>query len=206
MPERGLKVLLVEGRPEPARALVGQLAALGFRVAGVTGDGPQACQLSAQTRPDLVLLAHDPPLRDGIEIARAFLRQTPLPVVLLTDQVESGMLERAQRAGVRSYLVQPVEEAVLGPALELVHHNFLRESRLAEEVADLREGLRRRKLLERAKGLIMDRLRVGEAEALARLESFSRDQGCPLHRAAEEMIASLVLIPTSRRQSPASDR
>ena len=204
MPDQALRVLLVEGRPEPARALIRDLEALEFMVAGVAGDGARACQLCAGLAPDLVLMAIDLPGGDGIQAARALLRQTPLPVVLLTDRADRGLLDRAQRAGVQSYLLKPVEAAVLGPALALAHHNFHRESRLACEVADLREGLRRRKLLERAKGLIMARLRVGEAEAQARLEVLSRDQGNSLHQAAEAVVEAHNLLhrPRQRNQSP----
>lgn len=200
MPDRALGVLVVEARPERAQTLARDLKNLGFVLAGVAADGQQACLVCARQAPDLALVASDLPGGDGVEAARAMLRCHPLPVVLLAERDDRAFLERAQRAGVRSCLMAPVEAAVLGLALEMAHRNFGRESRLAAEVADLREGLRRRKLLERAKGLLMVQLQVDEAGALARLEEAAQAQGYALHQAAEAVVESQRLLAGQPRR------
>ncbi len=205
MPDQALKVLVVEARPERAQTLTRLLTELGMGLAGVAADGLQACLMCVRQAPDLALVASDLPGGDGIDSARAIMRCKPLPVILLVEREDRVMLERAQRAGVRSCLVAPVAAAVLGPALEMAHRNFGRESRLAEEVAQLREGLRQRKLLERAKGLLMARFQVDEAGALARLEETARTLGSSLHQAAEAVVESERMLagPQRRRRSRA---
>lgn len=198
MPDQPLRVLLVEGRPERASALARDLEEEGFVLAGVAGDGQEACRACAIQAPDLVLMASDLPGSDGVQTTRVLMAQQPLPVVLMVEREDRALLDRAQDAGVQSLLPASLGPAGLGPALELAYRNFGRESRLAGEVAELREGLRQRKLLERAKGLLMEQRGLDEAAALARLEEMARAQGCAPHQAAEALVETQGLFNPAR--------
>ncbi len=203
MPDQPLRVLLVEGRPERASALARDLEEEGFVLAGVAGDGQEACRACAIQAPDLVLMASDLPGSDGVQTTRVLMAQQPLPVVLMVEREDRALLDRAQDAGVQSLLPAALGPAGLGPAglgpaLELAYRNFGRESRLAGEVAELREGLRQRKLLERAKGLLMEQRGLDEAAALARLEEMARAQGCAPHQAAEALVETQGLFNPAR--------
>lgn len=198
MPDQPLRVLLVEGRPERATALARYLEEQGFVLAGVAGDGQEACRACALQAPDLVLMASDLPGSDGVQTTRVLMAQQPLPVVLLVEREDRALLDRAQGAGVRFLLPAALGPAGLGPALELAYRNFGRESSLAGEVAELREGLRQRKLLERAKGLLMEQRGLDEAAAQARLEEMARAQGCAPHQAAEALVETQGLFNPAR--------
>ncbi|MBI5523743.1 MAG: response regulator [Desulfarculus sp.] len=194
-----LGVLLVEDEAVQALALEQALRDLGHRVLGLAGDGRQACELCRQLRPDLVLMDIGLPGMDGIEAARVMSLERPLPVVLITAHADRRFLERARRANVHSYLLKPVETAVLGPAMDLAHHNFTRESELRREVTDLRESLHARKVLARAQGLLMDQHHIGEQEALRRLREMAQVRGLELVQAAQEVLGAQQPLRPPRR-------
>lgn len=186
-----LGVLVVEDEAVQALALERALGDLGHKVLGLAGDGRQACELCRRLRPDLVLMDIGLPGMDGIEAARVINLERPLPVVLITAHADRRFLERARRAQIHSYLLKPVETAVLGPALELAHHNFSRERELTRQVSDLRESLHARKVLARARGLLMDRHHIGEQEAQRRLRELAQAQGLDDLQAAQKVLDTL---------------
>ncbi len=185
-----LGILVVEDEAAHALSLQQSLNALGHRVLGLARDGREACRLRRQLVPDLVLMDIRLPILDGLKAAEAMNRQSPLPVVLVTSHADRIFLERARRAGVCSYLLKPVETAVLGPAIDLACQNFRRVRELERQVVDLREELRARKLIERAKGILMERRHIDEATALARLQEAARQRGVSLVSEAELVIAA----------------
>jgi response regulator NasT len=185
-----LGILVVEDEATHALALEQSLAVLGHRVLGLARDGREACQLRRRLSPDLVIMDIRLPLLDGFKAAEIMNRQGPLPVVLVTAHANRSFVDRARLSGVWSYLLKPVETAVLGPAIELALHNFVRVRELERQVVDLREELRNRKLIERAKGLLMERHRFNEAVALAMLEQEASAKGIGLVQAAEAVIFS----------------
>jgi len=185
-----LNILLVEDEALQAMALGQALEGLGHRVLGPAHDGRQACRLCRSLEPDLVLMDIGLPDMDGIEAARVMNQERPLPVVLVTAHPDRQFLERARRARVHSYLVKPLEAAVLGPAIELAMQNFSRERELERQVTDLRETLRARKLVEKAKGLLMHQHKLGEEQAMARLEEQAQAQGLDLLEAAQAVLTA----------------
>lgn len=185
-----LGILVVEDEAAHALAMEKSLGALGHRVLGLARDGREACQLRRTLSPDLVIMDIRLPLLDGFKAAEIMNRQGPLPVVLVTAHASRAFIDRARMSGVWSYLLKPVETAVLGPAIDLALHNFLRVRELERQVVDLREELRNRKLIERAKGLLMERHRLSEAVALAMLEQEAAAKGVSLVQAAEAVIFS----------------
>lgn len=184
-----LNILLVEDEAAQALALEQALGGLGHRVLARASEGRQACRLCRELEPDLVLMDIGLPGMDGIEAARVMNLERPLPVVLVTAHAGRRFQERARQALVYSYLVKPVEADLLGPAIELAVQNFTKERELERQVTDLRQALQSRKLVERAKGLLMDRHRIGERQAGELLEKQARDQGLDLLQAAQALLA-----------------
>lgn len=183
-----LNILLVEDEATQALALEQTLKGLGHRVLGLASEGRQACRLRRELQPDLVLMDIGLPGMDGIEAARVMNLENPLPVVLVTAHASRRFQERARLAQVYSYLVKPLEAGVLGPAIELAVQNFARERDLKRQVTDLRAALTTRKLLERARGLLMDRHQITGPEAQARLEEKALNLGLDLPGAAQVLL------------------
>lgn len=194
-----LGILVVEDEAAHALALQQSLAALGHHVLGLAMDGYQALNLRRQLNPDLVIMDIHLPGLDGMQAASQMNRDQPLPVVLVTAYADQWFKQQAREAGVYSYLVKPVEAAVLGPAIELTFENHQRWQHLERQVIDLREELRTRKVVERAKGILMDTCRLSEKQAQSRLDQQSQHQGLPLLTVAEKVIAEHGQPPARRR-------
>jgi two-component system, response regulator PdtaR len=164
----------------------------GFEVVAQARDGIEAVALAESEAPDVALLDVKMPELDGIEAARRILEQRPIPVVMVTAFSQRELVERAIAAGVFGYLVKPFREDDLLPAIETarVRHAELQEVRA--ESADLREALAARKVIERAKGLLMERDDLTEADAFARMRRAAQQTGRPLREIAEAMVATLA--------------
>ena len=130
------------------------------------------------------------PRLDGIEAARAILEDRPLPIVMLTAYGQEELVARAVEAGVFGYLVKPFRESDLLPAIRTARARFAELSALREEVDTLQEALAARKSIERAKGLLMKKEGLSEADAFARLRKASQLSGRPMKVVAEALIAT----------------
>ncbi len=195
-----LGILLVEDEAAHALALRQALESLGHQVLAWARDGVEANLLRQETNPDLALVDIHLPTMDGIQAAQVMNRHQPLPVVLITGYAGQVFLDRAREAGVYSYLTKPVEAAVLGPAIEIAYQNFQRVQDLEQQVTDLREEIRARKIIERAKGLLMDSLGLGEAEAMTRLQQEARRLSLRLVEVAEGVITAQGLFKPPHKE------
>ena len=184
-----LAVLLVADQAARIAELSRALRGHGLRLSGVAGDGGRAVDLCRALAPDLVLVDLGPG-DDGLAAARLINRKAPRAVVLISQRADQAFIARAREAGAQACLPLPLGDGVLGPALELAHRGFVRERDLAQEVGELRENLRRRKLVERAKGVLMQRLGLNHAEAEARLNAQAAEQGLAPHQAAAALVAA----------------
>jgi response regulator NasT len=167
------------------------LESAGFEVCAEARDGEEAVELARSEEPDLAVLDVKMPRLDGIEAARRILDERPIPIVMVTAYGEQELVARAVEAGVFGYLVKPFRETDLLPAIATARarHDELRA--LREEADSLAEALAARKAIERAKGLLMERDGLSEAEAFARLRKASQISGKPLKIVAEALIATL---------------
>lgn len=185
---------------EPLRILIGddesirlmslrkQLQTLGHQVVAEASNGAEAVALAAATRPDLAILDIKMPGEDGIEAAQEITRGRPIPIILLTAYNETELVERAAQANISAYLMKPVAEEDLLPAITLALIRFRQFEALRREVSDLREALEARKVIERAKGILMRRLNLSEEEAFRRLQRQSQDGNRRLAQVAEAII------------------
>jgi response regulator NasT len=162
----------------------------GFDVVAEARDGREAVALAAEHRPDLAVMDVKMPELDGIEAARQMLEQRQIPIVMLTAFSEAALVGRAVDAGVFGYLVKPFRESDLLPAIEAARARHAELQALRDEAGSLRDALEARKLIERAKGLLMEKDGLSEGEAFARLRGASQQTGRPLREVAEAILAT----------------
>jgi two-component system, response regulator PdtaR len=166
------------------------LTSLGYDVVGEAGDGQTALELTRKLKPDLVILDIKMPGVDGIEAARHVIDERLAPVVLLTAYSEHGLVGRAKQAGVSGYLVKPFRESELMPVIELALARFQEYKQLEHQVDELRDKLESRKVVERAKGILMEVHGLSESEAFARMRRTSMDSRKSMRDVAEAILLS----------------
>ncbi len=185
-----LRILIADDEAIRVMTLRTQLRALGFEVVAEATTGREAVELAARSEPDLAILDIRMPELDGIAAAREITAHRPIPVVLLTAYSEPELVERATEAGVFAYLVKPVSEEDLLPTILLARARFEEFRLLQQEVADLREALEARKVIERAKGILMKRLGISEAEAFRRMQVQSQRENKKLVEIARAIVTA----------------
>ena len=185
-----LRILIADDEAIRLMTLRTQLRALGFEVVAEATTGRQAVELASRCEPDLAILDIKMPELDGIAAAREITAHRPVPVILLTAYSEPELVERATEAGVFAYLVKPVSEEDLLPTILLARARFEEFRLLQQEVADLREALEARKVIERAKGILMKRLGISEAEAFRRMQVQSQKENKKLVEIARAIVTA----------------
>jgi response regulator NasT len=163
----------------------------GFDVCAEARDGLEAVELARTSEPDLALMDVKMPRLDGIEAARRILDDRAIPIVILTAYGEASLVARAAEIGVFGYLVKPFRDVDLVPAIETARARHDELVALRSEAASLAEALAARKVIERAKGLLMEREGLSEREAFSRLRRASQLSGRPISTLAEAIVAAL---------------
>jgi response regulator NasT len=164
------------------------LVGLGYLVVGEAGDGVSAINLARELRPDMVIMDIKMPKLDGIKAAEVLTQERLAPVVLLTAYSDRDLVERAKEAGVVSYLVKPFREADLLPALEVAMARFTELRALDKQLGDLKEALETRKVVERAKGFLMEKQGLSETEAFRRIQQLSMNTRKPMKEIAQSIL------------------
>jgi two-component system, response regulator PdtaR len=187
-----VRILIAEDETIIRLDLRGLLEQAGFEVCAEAKDGLEAVELARSAEPDLAVLDVKMPRLDGIEAARRILDERPIPIVMLTAYGQDELVSRAVEAGVFGYLVKPFREQDLLPAIRAARARHEELSALRDEAESLAEALAARKAIERAKGLLMEKEGLSEAEAFARLRKASQLSGRPLKVVAEALIATFA--------------
>jgi two-component system, response regulator PdtaR len=164
------------------------LTNLGYLVIGEVGDGQSAVNLARELKPDVVIMDIKMPDLDGIEAARILTQEKIAPVLLLTAYSQRDLVDRAKEAGVVGYLVKPFREQEIVPAIDIAFARFQEFRELEKEVGSLRETLETRKLVDRAKGILMDQQGLSEAEAFRKIQKMSMNTRKPMKEIAEAII------------------
>src|SRR2546423_12713954 len=164
----------------------------GLQVVAEARDGLEAVELARVERPDVAVLDVKMPRLDGIEAAGRILDERPIPIVMLTAYGQDELVSRAVEAGVFGYLVKPFRGSTLLPALATARARHEELVALREEAESLADALAARKVIERAKGLLMAKEGLTEAEAFDRLRRASQVSGRPLRVIAEAVVATLA--------------
>jgi two-component system, response regulator PdtaR len=167
------------------------LQRMGYLVVGEAGDAQSGINTARSVRPDLVIMdvrmAGD---KDGIDAAATLTAERLAPVLLLTAFSDMELVQRATEAGVGGYLLKPFSEGELRPAIEVTLARFREFQELAREAQDLRDQLDTRKLVERAKGVLMNQLHLSEEEAFNRIQKASMNTRKPMKAIAEAILLS----------------
>jgi response regulator NasT len=185
-----VRILIAEDETIIRLDLRDLLERAGFDVCAEARDGVEAVELARASLPDLAIMDVKMPRLDGIEAARTILEERPIPIVMLTAYGQQELVSRAVEAGVFGYLVKPFRESDLLPAIETARARHEELAAVREEAESLAEALAARKAIERAKGILMAKEGLTEADAFARLRRASQVSGRPLKVVAEALLAT----------------
>lgn len=163
---------------------------LGHTVVAESDDGRKLADLCKSAKPDMVLADIKMPGLDGLELAREVNREQPTPVILISGHHENDIISRLGIDSVMGYLIKPIKEADLKAAIAVARNRFQQFLLLSKEASDLRQAIEDRKLTERAKGIIMRRLRLDEEEAFRRLRKFASDRNRKLIEVAQRVVGA----------------
>lgn len=183
-----LRVVIADDEPIILLDLRQMLEELGVSVVGEASDGKQAVEKVRQLKPDLAILDIKMPEMDGIEAARVLHQERLAPVLILTAYSDRELIERAKQAGVYGYLVKPFKQADLMPAIEIALSRYHDTLELEQQVNDLKDALETRKIIERAKGILMDTYGLREQEAYRRIQVQSMNTRKSMREIAEAII------------------
>jgi len=164
------------------------LRKLGHDVVGEAGDGRRAVELARQLRPDLMVLDIKMPEMDGIDAAKVIADEKIAPVLLVTAYSQLDLVNRARDAGVFGYVVKPFQESDLLPAIQIAIARFQEYLEIARQAKSLEEQLETRKLVDRAKGILMDKHGLREQEAYRRIQQQSMNRRRSMREVAEAII------------------
>lgn len=182
------RVLIADDDPIIRLDLKQMLERLDYEVVAEAGDGQVAVDLAQTHQPDVCVLDVKMPQMDGIEAARQIADNGIAPVILLTAFSDRELVDRARESGVFGYLVKPFKPNDLLPAIEVARSRFEENQALGKEAADAKDKLEMRKLLDKAKGILMATLGVTEAEAYRRIQQQSMNNRKSMREVAEAVI------------------
>src|SRR5881396_2156785 len=186
-----MRILVAEDEAIIRLDLVEMLARAGLEVCAEARDGEEAVELARTLEPDLAIMDVKMPGLDGIEAARRILGERAIPIVMLTAYGQDEIVSRAVDAGVFGYIIKPIREQDLLPAIHTARARHEELQALRDEAESLSDALAARKSIERAKGLLMEKEGLTEQEAFARLRKASQLSGRPLRVVADAVVATL---------------
>jgi response regulator NasT len=184
------RIIIADDESLIRRDLREMLTDQGYLIIGEASDGHTAVEMARKLKPDLVIMdiRFEGDDFDGIDAARILTEEDIAPVLLLSAYSQRDLVNRAKEAGVVGYLVKPFSEADLPPAIETALERFREFRAIKKEARDLRRTLETRKAVDRAKGLLMDKEGMSEAEAFRRIQKLSMDSRKPMRVVAEAII------------------
>ncbi|WP_416374414.1 ANTAR domain-containing response regulator [Kocuria palustris] len=168
--------------------VVEMLSSEGYDVVGEAADGRRAVELTREHEPDLVLMDVKMPVLDGISAAEEIAAERIAPVVLLTAFSQKELVERAREAGAMAYVVKPYTAAELIPAIEIAVSRFDEIVALEDEVTEMKDQFETRKLVERAKSLLISRMGLTEPEAFRWIQKTSMDRRLSMREVADAIL------------------
>lgn len=185
-----LRIAVADDEPDMRDFFQRILPYLGHEVVAAAENGRQLVERCRECGPDLIITDIEMPELDGLEAVREICRERLIPVVLVTAHNEPEMIERAAKAPVLAYLIKPIRKEDLPPAIALAMQRSREFQALQQQADDLRQALHDRKLIERAKGILMKRAGLDEPAAFRRLQQLSNDKNQKLVQIAETLITA----------------
>lgn len=165
----------------------------GHEVVGICADGVRALELVKEEKPDLVILDVQMPKLDGLQAAKLIAHDDLAPVVLLTAYGDAETVEKAKRSHVFGYVMKPVEERNLFPALQIAASQYRSRHEIAHRVKEMERELASRKIINRAKGLLMDYYHISDEEAYHKMQQTSMRRGILLTDVAQKVIKEIMV-------------
>lgn len=188
--KRSLTIAVAEDEPLMQQYLQETLSLLGHQVVCMTSVGRELVDRCLALRPELVMTDIRLPDMDGLEAAKEIYDIDPVPIIVISAFHEPQLIERAERNHVLAYLVKPIKQHDLEPAIAIAMVRFQEFRSMRQEADNLRQALEDRKLIERAKGLLMKRAGLDEPEAFRRLQKMARDKNQKLVEIAQIVITA----------------
>lgn len=187
-----MRVLIADDDPIIRLDLKQMLENLDYQVVAEAGDGQHAVALAREKKPDICILDVKMPGIDGIEVVTILTEENIAPAILLTAYGDKELVDRAKAAGVFAYLVKPFKPSDLPPAIEIARSRYEQNRALNKEVHSLQDRLEARKLVDRAKGILMEEHKISEAEAYRRIQLQSMN-----HRKTMKEVADAIIMAKS---------
>lgn len=185
-----LRIAVADDERDMRRWLEETLSILGHEVTIAAETGRQLVDHCLQSPPDLVITDIKMPDMDGIEAANQMAKQKPVPVILVSAYHEEDLIERAVKDHVLAYLVKPIKQADLETSIALAVRRFKEFRALQQQADDLQEALESRKVVERAKGILMRRADLAEEEAFRRLQKLSSEKNVKMVEIARMIVTA----------------
>jgi two-component system, response regulator PdtaR len=196
-----LRIAVADDEPDVREYLQKVLLRLGHNVVGAAQTGRALIVLCKSTQPDLIISDIKMPDMDGIDAATEIYKERPIPVILVSAFHDAELIARAEADHVMGYLVKPIKQADLVPAIALATRRFEQFKALQQETADLKQALEDRKIIEKAKGLLMKRANMDEPEAFRNLQKMASDKNRKLVD-----IAQMILVTEELLSSPKTNK
>ncbi len=187
-------VLIAEDHTQTRRSLKQHLELMGYEVVGAATNGKEAVELALALLPALIIMDVKMPEMDGIEAASEISAKLPVPIILVTGMSSDEIAEKAVDAGVFAYLVKPITKKHLEPAIKLALARYGQFQSLQSEVSDLKDAIEARKVIEKAKGIVMKRCNISEDDAFKLLQSHSQKENKKMYDVAESIISASKLM------------
>ena len=187
---RHLRIIVADDEVDMRDYFQTILPAIGHSVVAVAENGKELVEKCRETRPDLVITDIKMPDMDGIDAANRIYQETPIPVILVSAYHDAELIQRAEADHILGYLVKPIKQADLEPVIALAMRRFEQFQTLRQEAADSRQALEDRKVIERAKGVLMKRTNLDEPEAFRRLQKLACDRNLKLVEVARMILTA----------------
>jgi response regulator NasT len=173
---RSLRIAVADDEPDMQDYFRTILPLLGHTVVAVAGTGRELVDQCRATKPDLVITDIKMPDMDGIEAAAKLYKDNPIPVILVSAFHDAEFIRRAEADHILAYLVKPIKQADLEPAISIATRRFEQFQALHKEADDLKQALENRKTIEKAKGILMKKANLDEHDAFRRLQKLASDK------------------------------
>lgn len=187
---QSLRIIIADDESIIRMDLKEMLEEAGHTVIGEASNGVKALELVRSLEPDLVIMDVKMPQMDGIAAAKIISNEKIAPVLLLTAFSQKDIVDKAKDSGVLAYLVKPVKEESLFPAIQIALSRFQEFAELEQELENVKNSLETRKILDRAKGILMDTYNLTETEAYRRIQQYSMSKRKAIKDVAEAIVGA----------------
>jgi response regulator NasT len=194
---RALRIAVADDEPRMCDYFRKILPRLGHQVVAVAQTGRELVEQCRAVHPELVITDVNMPELDGIDAATEIYREQPLPIILVSAYHDAQLIRRAEADHILAYLIKPIKQADLEPAIAIAMRRFEEFQSLRQDAADLRQALEDRKIIEKAKGIFMKKTGLGEHEAFRRLQKLASENNRKLIE-----VAQTILIAAQGSPSP----